>query len=572
MFAVQSHPHSSLRESCEKCRSKTVEIQRASCRSAAAWLLGGDVQGQFPEGVALCRAEPSCDALSCEAPLRLDRSKRERLTQAVRCNVRTALENDLLLRANLAGKVLDWVAGKVFVPRTVRIEFSKAVFHAVLIAGNAAVQLVRKPLTPPSLVDGDVIDANVPSALILDTSLRSRTLRPADLIIIHLLRNALNRKVIPILREACERAPRQAHDDTDSESQRAEAALNSALVGERVLRGVDLLADASTLFEEEHGFKSVSAAEWLQSLNMYPGCELLIPWIVAQAVRACPESEAAVARVAAVGEALLAIDRCGFGVDVAGQLLASCLRVGSGVEVPEGVRRDGDPFWGRFSHESEIRLEDTDEVASRSMPRWLARSFQKAAEIRGRWVRCSKREERFARRATAAARVLLACPPPQAQQWHWLVIRCLEYLISPACPWSFPPGTGIGVEDLIRRVESTQSDFAGNKDAAALVEACARVLKKAGFGQVSRAGGAPVLKLGSMPSALDSYLQRRLLRGNAPAEAPADPRQTQQSKDVAMQRPEADAGEGFSSAPKAVKSQNKAKPKIYTGKRKRGQR
>lgn len=459
-----------LRTSCSICHRVSVAVQRRSLGLSVGWLLGGG-GGHPPDGVTLCRAEPDCDGLACEAPLMRDDAhadSQKELTRNVGEIFQSALENDPQLRAMLSGVVLDWAAANVFLPLTTRIEFSPAVLHAVLVTNNYFAQYVESSVTVPSVAQNKASRgrANAPSAIALQTAVKERSLLPCDLIIIRHLAAGADRVTTHF----------------------------------RAMEALDFLGDAASLF----GNKCVGAgeaADWLQRLNSQPGGELVIPWIVREAVRLAASDEQALLRFAAVGEALVGLDREGFGVEVAGQMLASLLQELPTQRLSEGEHAER--VWGMYSLEVDGRDPDSGQNFRLSVPRWLAACFAKATMIRSRDGAWNEREIRFARRAVIAARLLVGRPAFSSIAWHFLVVRCVESL----WPSDFPRGTGLAVEDLKRRVKQTTEDFAQNKDAKALVERCNEVLVKVKYKDTTPYVSKVAVLPKSVPSALDRHLQ-----------------------------------------------------------------
>lgn len=214
------------------------------------------------------------------------------------------------------------------------------------------------------------------------------------------------------------------------------------------LSQTDLLQQAGTLFQGMSLDDPRDAAAFLGRLYHTPMGPPLIKWIARAAGR-----KAEMARLCAVGEALL-------GLDAPGDGQAGSRRIGAEIagllawELVQAHRGDGgekSPLWEKAAWES------VDDSGKRfSFPRLVRRLFHSAAELEGRPERnWTEREGRFVVRCRDLALLSLVSAPLVNPHWHLFQIRLLRDALEGG--WEslrFPSWSECSLISLCKAVEN----------------------------------------------------------------------------------------------------------------------
>jgi len=500
-------------------------------------------QTDLAPALSLCRNEPDCVGLGCEAAIRRGVSKsatetKDRLfeptlwSNAFVSGATTDVQHHVgaaTLYDAVAHDVLRRAAEHYYFERTAMHEsgppvVGEASMAALLVANNLGSHFragARCPSVRGASPDypGALSGATVPSINHLDRLIKSRQERAAlssgDLAVIHLLvkglAKALSREQSPSTQTGVEPRgclgffrSRQVQPRTVAvapQAFRPDPREHRDLCGE--FAAGDLLGCAGTLFAGTAADDVNIAAEVLRGLAASSDGVLAISLITRDAARSL-DKEMAAMRVAQIGLALLSGEGVRDGAWIAARLLAEVMCVfphsGGPPEsmIPETQeteftatgcrlhRGEGGALW-------RILCGSPTEPEKALFPRFVARVLQMAmalSEERRKWT---ERDGEFLARARDAAEALLGGPMLADPHWHLFYVRTVDSLAQhPLADFHLPNCGQWSARELCARLEQVFAAYeeVGSDPLRKQIRAEAQaVIETPGFERAFRDGG-----------------------------------------------------------------------------------
>ena len=498
---------------CADCFATTVHRQRQSLLSTLLWLRKVESRGEEASGfgepvsqIVLCRVEPACVEIDCEAPIcRSDRTK-DLLLGRIKRKFRGANSQGVELLREVSQTAINWCADRVPIPKGQRLQFTSASIHALFLANNI---LSAKPHAEhgdgvPSVVAGDVQGNSELSLEALGKCFSGglTAMQAGDIIFIHFLNEALQGVMARIRKFRGRQVPPEEgqwlaalvmsddRDDRDDWGEREE--LYGALVA------CDLKSLVGTLLGTESdssiGFTSnpKSLSRVLCAIYASPGGQLVckkMALMVADSVSSAVPTQLNIesefgSGLESLSETCLQLlegDREFMGAVIVSLILLEILHAFPvGPVAQESSAVESNPLWFVFSS----RQAHSDECLA-SVLAELTRKVMAVERDRE-----SPSRARALRNLRVLLRKLISRPELNAPEWQLLVIRYLKHLLSAGSDVAMPRGTGVDIASLCCLVEriylsygkkGNRGEAEGDSNLAEVVRSSGELMEMPGF-------------------------------------------------------------------------------------------